>query len=355
MQFTDGKRGIGTVALAAGVVAILIATSSVYYLVTTMGPHPLTGSLTESTTEQSSIVQTSENLTTAHSTSSTSSINSSNTFSSATNSTTIETSQTLSAYAPMQIGMVVNQTIVDQAQACYGSMGCSEAMYIFNMTVTNTGTQNYSFNELNLYLRTNGSTLYGTYPFVYAIDFPASGHPDGLPGGNIQPGGKIAGEEGFKIPISEVPTQLVYQDVYSDVNATADVPAPTSWVSEVVTFGAVSIAPPDLECGNAGSTESVCFTANYGGMNSSLLGSADYFTGQVMAFNVTIFMTGQGALLGVKVMSSIAAFDLVGYTALECTGGSPTCSQWTFDVYFTAEPGLSYYGTPALTILLTDT
>jgi len=63
----------------------------------------------------------------------------------------------------------------------------------------------------------------------------------------------------------------------------------------------------------------------------------------------------QSRARGAKVMSSIAAFDLVGYTALECTGGSPTCSQWTLDVYLTAEPGLSYYGTPALTILLTET
>lgn len=352
MKCAGNKRGIGAASLAVSVIAILIATGSVYYLVTVTGPHSSTGSLTKNTTRQTPIVQTSENLTTIDSTGS---IASSDAFSNTTDSTTIETSQTSSTYSPMQVSMVVNQTIVDQAQACYGSVGCREAMYIFNMTVTNTGTQNYSFDDLNLYLRTNGSTLYGTYLLVYAIQFPASGHPDGLPGGNIRPGEKIAGEEGFKIPINEVPRQLIYQDVYAGVNATADIPAPTSWVSEVVTFGAASIAPPDLECGNAGSTEPPCFTATYGGMNSSILGSADYFTGQVMAFNVTIFMTGQGALLGAKVMSSIAAFDLVGYTALECTGGSPTCSQWTFDVYFTAEPGLSYYGTPALTILLTET
>lgn len=351
MQYRSGKRGIGAVVLTIGLIAVFIVAGGGYYLATSMGPHQLTGSHSEDSTEQTSLLQTSTASTPP---STTSSSTSSSTVSGATESTTTETTQTSSSYAPFQISMIVNQTIVDQAQACYDSAGCTEAMYIFNMTVTNTGTQDFSFNDLNLYLRTNGTTLYETYALVYAIEFPASGHPDGLSGNNIQPGGKIAGEEGFKIPANEVPKQLVYQDVFAGVNATADIPAPTSWVSEVVAFGAVSIAPPDLECGNVGNiNEPECFTATYAGLNSSFLGSTDYFTGQRMAFVVTINLgAGSGSPGTVLVHSDVAGFAVTGITAPECTGGSGTCTMWVVNAYLVAQPGLSYYGTPALTVVL---
>jgi hypothetical protein len=352
MQSRGGRRGTGAAALAVSVMAIIIAAGGVYYLTTTMGPHDSTRSYSEGTTEQPSTIQSSERWT-SDSTTSSSSTTSSGTLSTATNSTT-ETSQASSSYTPIQISMFVNQTIMDRAQACYDSVECSSMIYIFNMTVRNTGTQEYHFNDLNLFLHTNGSTPYGVYPIVYAIQYPASGHQHEMPGVSIQPGGTIAGEEGFKVPSNEVPTELAYQDEYAGVNVTASTPPPTSWVSEVITFGAVSIAPPGLECSNVGnSNEPACFTATYTGMNSSILGSADYFTGERMGFTVTINLgAGSGSPGTVLVHSDVAGFAVTGITAPECTGGSGTCSTWVVDVYLVPQPGLSYYGTPALTAIL---
>jgi len=137
-------------------------------------------------------------------------------------------------------------------------------------------------------------------------------------------------------------------------NVTADVPQQTLWVSEVVTFGDVTIAPPDMGCG---SSTGVCFTAQYVGLNQSVLGSSDYFTGQKMAFQVTVSLgAGQANLLGLKITTSVGGFSIAGYTAFDCTGGTAgSCTAWTFDVYLIAQPGVSYWGTPALTVLLTET
>jgi hypothetical protein len=351
MQFAGGRRGIGTVALSIGVVGVIIVGGTAYYLAAIISPHGPTDSHSEVTTTQNSDTRSSETSTVVQSTWSTAS---SNTFSSPADSTTTETGQTSNTYPQTQINMVVNQTIVDQAQACYGSLECNEEIYIFNMTVRNTGNQEFYFNELNLNLRTNGTALYGVSYLVYAIQSPASGRSHELPSSAIPPRGKIAGEEGFEVPNNEVPTQLVYKDAYSGVNVTAVTPSPTSWVSEVVTFGAASIGPQDLECGNSGNiNQPVCFTATYAGMNSSHLGSADYFTGEKMGFTITITLgAGSGSPGTVLVHSDVVGFDITGITAPECLGGSSSCTNWVVDVYMVAQPGLSYYGTPALTVIL---
>ena len=351
MQFAGGRRGIGTAVLAIGVVAVIAVAGTAYYLAAIMSPHGSTGSLSEDTTEQNHDTGTSEASTVIQSTRSTAS---SNTFQNQANSTTTETGQTSNTYPQTQIDMVVNQTIVDQAQACYGSLECNEEMYIFNMTVRNTGNQEFYFNDLNLHLRTNASSLYGVSYLVYAIQSPASGRSHELSSSTIPLGGKITGEEGFEVPNNEVPTQLVYQDAYSGVNMTAVTPSPTSWVSEVVTFGAASIGPQDLECGNSGNiNQPMCFTATYAGMNSSLLGSADYFTGEKMGFTITITLgAGSGSPGTVLMHSDVVGFNIISITAPECLGGSGSCTNWVLDVYLVAQPGLSYYGSPALTVIL---
>jgi hypothetical protein len=255
--------------------------------------------------------------------------------------------------------MFVNSTIMDRAQSvmqCGQEAGCGYIIYIFNITVANTGLQADGFNDFDLRLQTNTSSLYGTYAYVYAIESPANGRPHPMQSPvDLAPGQRVSGEEGFQIPLSESPTELIYPDPVTGANITADIPAPTSWVTEVVTDGDVSIAPSDLACPS--SSQGACFTAQYEGLNDSYLGSADYFTGEKMAFQVTVNLGGgQAVLLGVKITSSVAGFELQGFTPFDCTGGtSDSCTAWTFDVYYTVQPGLSYWGSPALTVLLTDT
>jgi len=260
----------------------------------------------------------------------------------------------------MAIRMVVNATILDGGQAyneCGNETGCNKMIYIFNMTVFNVGTQNYTFNELNLGLQTNTGKTYMTYPLVYAVETPANGHQHALKTTDISPGARTAGEEGFEIPSSETPKRLLYQDVYAGVNASADVPPVTSWVSEVSTFGSASIWPADMGCYATGNDQqSVCYTATYTGMNHSILASADYFTGEVMAFNITLSLgKGQvGPSPGtVAVQSNIAGFFVKGVSAPECIGGgSSSCQNWTVVVLLVPQPGVSYYGDPALTVSL---
>jgi len=253
--------------------------------------------------------------------------------------------------------MVVNTTIVDRAQAvmqCGQEAGCNGVIYIFNITVTNVGGQNDTFNDFDMKLQTNSSTLYSTYPIVYAIQNPASGRPHPMPSPvTLAPGQGASGEEGFYVPLNESPVSLLFPDE-TGVNVTADVPQPTLWVSEVVTGpGDVSVAPPELACG---SSQGVCFDAQYVGLNQSLLGSADFFTGQKMAYQVTVSLgAGSANLGGVKITTSIGGFEIAGFTPFDCTGGTAgSCTSWTFDVYLTAQAGVSYWGSPALTVLLTE-
>lgn len=241
-----------------------------------------------------------------------------------------------------KISIVVNQTIIDDPQN----------LLILNLTASNTGSQAYSFNG-DLQLQTNSGKLYGTFPasVTYAISWPASGHPHPFPGGSIPAGGKMAGEVAFRIPSNETASMLVYRDTYSNVNATASIPPASSWVSEVQGTGAVTITPSDLECGFGGG--GACFVGQYEILNDSLLGSADFFTGQVIGVQVTIFLgAGQGTLLGFTATSGVSAFQVVSWTQFDCTGGNPTCSQWTFDVYLTTTPGASYSGGPDIVISL---
>ncbi|HMD79370.1 MAG TPA: hypothetical protein VKF39_05230, partial [Nitrososphaerales archaeon] len=177
----------------------------------------------------------------------------------------------------------------------------------------------------------------------------------GLNSTDIAPGARIAGEEGFEIPASETPSNLLYQDQYAGVNATANVPPVSSWVSEVRTFGSASIWPTDMGCDAIGNDQqSLCYTATYTGMNHSIFGSADYFTGEVMAFDITLTLgKGQvGPSPGtVAVQSAVADFFVKGVSAPECIGGgSPTCTNWTVVVLLVPQPGISYYGDPALTV-----
>jgi hypothetical protein len=241
------------------------------------------------------------------------------------------------------ISLIVNQTIIDDPQN----------LLIFNITASNKGSQTYGFNG-NLQLQTNSGKLYGTFPssVTYAISWPASGHPHPFPGGDIPPGGKMTGEVAFRIPSNETASMLVYRDTYHNVNATASIPLASSWVSEVIGTGAVTITPSDLECGSGGGA-GACFTGQYEILNDSLLGSADFFTGQVIGVQVTIFLgAGQGTLLGFTATSGVSAFQVVSWTQFDCTGGNPTCSQWTFDIYLTTTPGASYYGGPDIVISL---
>jgi len=98
------------------------------------------------------------------------------------------------------LNMVVNTTIVDRAQAvmqCGQEAGCNGMIYIFNITVTNVGGQNDTFSDFDLKVQTNSSTLYGTYPIVYAIQDPASGHPHAMPSPvTLAPDQRASGEEG---------------------------------------------------------------------------------------------------------------------------------------------------------------
>jgi hypothetical protein len=255
------------------------------------------------------------------------------------NCATIEVS---SLPAP-EISITVNQTIVDEPQS----------LLILNITAGNAGNQNYTFAG-DLQLRTESGKLYETFPssVTYAISWPASGRPHAFPAGVIPAGGKIAGEVAFSVPSNETAFALVYQDPYSGVNATASIPPVSSWVSEVQGTGTVTITPSDLACGFGGEL-GACFTGQYVLLNDSILGSADFYTGQVVGVQVTIFLgAGQGTLLGFTAISGVSAFQVVNWTQFDCTGGDPTCSQWTFDIYLTTTPGSSYSGGPDIVVSL---
>ena len=242
-----------------------------------------------------------------------------------------------------EISIAVNQSILDDPQS----------LLILNITVGNAGNQNYTFAG-DLQLRTDSGKLYETFPssVTYAISWPASGHPHPFPGGVIPAGGEMTGEVAFSVPSNETAAALVYEDPYSGVNATASVPPVSSWVSEVQGTGTVTITPADLECGNGGDS-GVCFTGQYVLLNDSILGSADYYTGQVVGVQVTVFLgAGQGSLLGFTAISGVSAFQVVSWTQFDCTGGNPTCSQWTFDIYLTTTPGSSYSGGPDIVVSL---
>ena len=330
--------------VAAGVAAVVTGNLP-------FGQGPRQSTYGSVSTEQSSYTQystsTSES-TTPYSESSTTSVQS-------TESST--ESQSSSSVAPGLLNLVVNTTIVDRAQAvmqCGREAGCTSMIYIFNITVTNVGGQNDTFSDFGLVLQTNSSALYHTYPIVYAIQSPATGRSLFMPSPiTLAPGQRASGEEGFDVPLNESPVSLQFPD-YNGAEVTADVPQPTLWVSEVVTFGDVTISPPDLACGTS---QGVCFTAQYTGLNESTLGSSDYYTGQKMAFEVTVFLgAGQANLGGLKIMTSVGGFTVAGYTSFDCTAGAAgSCSAWTFDVYLTAQPGVSYWGSPGLTVLLTET
>jgi len=345
-------------AATAGLIiwAVLFA-GVVYFVEVGLSPHPATGPAVRSQTEQTStypIYQSSSTSQSAYASSFSASAASGESVS------TGSTGETTSTSSELGIAMVVNATILDAGQAydeCGNSTGCDRMIYIINMTVFNTGMQGYTFNELDLRLKTDAGNTYPTYPIVYAIMFPANGHPHPLQTTETEPGTRTAGEEGFEIPSSASPTQLLYQDPYAGVNATANVPPVTSWVSEVSTVGEASIWPSDMLCGAIGNDQQpLCYTATYVGMNHSILGSADYFTGEVMAFNVTLTLgKGQvGPSPGtVAIRSAISAFFVKHVFAPQCVGGvTESCENWTIVVLLVPEPDVSYYGDPNLTVSL---
>jgi uncharacterized protein DUF4352 len=352
------RRGASTVVTAGIIIGVILLAGGGYFVETTLSPHPATGSTTGGSTEETSGYPTQSNLTSSQSTFATVSTVSSSYPSES--STTAQANQTSSASRLLAIRMEVNTTILDGGQAyneCGNETGCNRMIYIFSMTVFNVGIQNYTFNELNLYLQTNTGKTYMPYPIVYAIETPADGHQHALQTTDIAPGGRIAGEEGFEVPAGETPAQLLYQDVYAGVNATANLPSVTSWVSEVSTFGSASIWPADIGCYAIGNDQqSVCYTAMYTGMNHSILASSDYFTGEVMAFNITLSLGKGDVGLSpgtVAVRSNIAGFFVKGVSAPECIGGtSSSCQNWTVVVLLVPQPGVSYYGDPALTVSL---
>ena len=335
-----------------GGVVLAALLGSVVFAGAVLGGFPFFGQGQETYTRTDSGSYTS----TSSAWSSTSSENSTVSSQTVTSQSPTESTQTSSTSSP-SLSMTVNATILDQAQACAGSANCTSVIYILNMTVRNTGGQDCGFNELNLHLQTEAGNSYPTYPIVYAIQDPADGRSHAMPSPvSLAPGQSAAGEEGFDIPANETPETLVYQDW--NINASATIPQPSSWVSEVVTTGEASISPNYLSCSDPGNSQvQSCYTASFEGMNNSILGSADYFTGEVMAFQVSISL-GKGPSPGpepgtVTVESTITEFAVENVSAPQCVGSDPTgCTSWEVDVYLVIQPGLSYYGSPSLTVIL---
>ena len=336
---------------------VILVVGTIYFVLTSNESRPTTSQSSGNWTDQtySRPTQGSSSISTESTTSSQSQyVNVSTTSIQST-----ESNETSSSTASVALGLYVNSTILDAAQAydsCGGVVGCTDVIYILNLTVANLGSQTYGFNDLNLLLETNTSNTYEYFAMVYAIQSPANRHPHSIQATSLQPGQKITGEEGFEIPTVQSPSRLLYDDPYAGLNLSANIPPVSAWVSEVVTDGSASISPNYLSCDDPGNGQvQSCYTASYSGMNSSVLGSADYFTGEVMAFQVSISL-GKGPSPGpapgtVAVRSSIASFFVKEVTAPQCAGSDPSgCTSWIVDVFLVPQPGLSYFGSPALTV-----
>jgi hypothetical protein len=205
--------------------------------------------------------------------------------------------------------ITVNETISDSPEASAGGNA-----YIYDVTITNTGSGSYDVNPTYFTMVTSSNSRYDS-TILRAMR-------QSLPEVTLNQGQSATGQIAFQLPKTQTPSRLEFVDQPESVDESlVGLPQPTVWVSE-----------PEPGRVTLSGTQSGDLSATYTFSNDTLF----YYTGDVIALEVAVNnfqLSGSVALNSLALASSDTGFTLSSISPSLPVAITACCSDIDVFVY----------------------